>query len=95
VARWLTPLYAEGVTVVGEAANETGWNAEEVPQLALGLFGMVFAYFTNAAALANLDARGDDPMAPPALAVQRRVLEKAIYRLLGPQPATHAGGDEH
>jgi len=95
VARWLTPLYGEGVAVVGEAANETGWNAEEVPQLALGLFGMVFAYFTNAAALANLDARGDDPMAPPALAVQRRVLEKAIYRLLGPQPATGAGTEQH
>jgi AcrR family transcriptional regulator len=84
--RWLTPLYVEGIAVVRETAAESGWGPEEVPHLTLALFGMVFAYFTNAVALQSLVASNGDPMSPHALAVQRRVVEKSIYRLLGPQP---------
>ncbi|HVM98167.1 MAG TPA: TetR/AcrR family transcriptional regulator, partial [Candidatus Acidoferrales bacterium] len=83
-ARWITPLYREGVNVIRETAGLAGWEPEEIPHLALGLFGMVFAYFTNAAVLAPLTGRGGDPMSARALAVQRRFQEKAIYRLLGP-----------
>jgi AcrR family transcriptional regulator len=86
IAQWITPLYVEGIAVIRETAGEAGWEADEVPHLALGLFGMVFAWFTNAAALQTLAAGGDDPMSPSALAIQRRVVEKAIYRLLGPLP---------
>ena len=86
IARWIAPLYAEGIAVIRETAGEAGWEADEVPHLALGLFGMVFAWFTNAAALQTLAAGGGDPMSPSALAIQRRVVEKAIYRLLGPLP---------
>ena len=86
IARWITPLYVEGIAVIRETAGEAGWEADEVPHLALGLFGLVFAWFTNAAALQTLAAGGDDPMSPSTLAIQRRVVEKAIYRLLGPLP---------
>lgn len=86
MSRWLTPLYVEGIAVVRETAAESGWEPDEVPHLTLVLFGMVFAYFTNAVALQSLVAGSGDPMSPQALAVQRRVVEKAIYRLLGPQP---------
>jgi len=86
IARWLAPIYREGLAVIRESAGEAGWETEEVPYLTLGLFGMVFAYFTNAEALRGLAGDSGDPMAPRALAVQRRVLEKAIYRLLGPRP---------
>lgn len=86
IARWITPLYREGVAVIRATATESGWEPEEVPHLALGLFGMVFAYFTNAAALQTLSGRDGDSLSPRALAVQRRFQEKAIYRLLGSQP---------
>ena len=58
-----------------------------MPHLTLGLFGMVFAYFTNAAALQTARRRQRrSHVAADALAMQRRVVEKAIYRLLGPLP---------
>jgi len=86
IARWVTPIYQEGIAVIRETAAEAGWEPEEIPHLAVGLFGMVFAYFTNAGALQTFANASDDPMSPRALAVQRRVVEKAIYRLLGPRP---------
>jgi len=86
IGRWLTPLYREGIAVVRAAAGDAGWEADEIPHLTLGLFGMVFAYFANAAALQSFSGTNGNPMAPRAVAVQRRFLEKAIYRLLGPQP---------
>ena len=85
IQRWVGSLYQEGVAVIGEAAGEAGWTPAEVPHLALVLFGMVFAYFTNAPALQRLAGWEGDPLSPKALAVQRRVLEEAIYRLLGPR----------
>jgi AcrR family transcriptional regulator len=89
IARWLTPLYREGIAVIHATAGDAGWAPDEVPHLALGLFGMVFAYFANAAALQTFAGNGN-PMSARALAVQRRFLEKAIYRLLGAQPAAPA-----
>lgn len=85
IGRWLTPIYREGIAVIGETSADAGWEPEEVPHVALGLFGMLFAYFTNAAALQTFIG-STDLMAPRSLAVQRRFIEKAIYRLLGPQP---------
>ncbi|MBI3786309.1 MAG: TetR/AcrR family transcriptional regulator [Deltaproteobacteria bacterium] len=84
LSRWMSPLYREGFAVIRESAGVAGWEREELPHLALGLFGMVFAYFTNIAALATISPEVD-PFSPRALATQRRFLEKAIYRLLGPQ----------
>lgn len=88
IARWLNPLYREGFAVIRETAHDAGWAADELPHLALGLFGMVFAYFTNTTALATI-APGIDPLSPRALAAQHRFLEQAIYRLLGPQPSSN------
>ncbi len=85
IERWVGSLYREGVAVVGQAAGEAGWAPNEVPHLAIVLFGMIFGYFTNAAALQRLAGWETDPLSPKALAVQRRVLEEAIYRLLGPR----------
>lgn len=90
IGRWLTPLYREGIAVIRETAGQAGWESEEAPYLALGLFGMVFAYFTNAAALQTFTGGGDDLTSPRSLAVQRRFVEKAIYRLLGPRPRATA-----
>ena len=86
MSRWLTPLYVEGIAVIRETAGEAGWEADELPHLTLALFGIVFAYFINASALQSFVADSGDAMSPQALAVQRRVIEMAIYRLLGPLP---------
>jgi len=86
LGRWVSSLYREGMAVVAKAARRAGWEAAEVPHLAVALFGMIFAYFTNAGALQRLVGWSDDPFSPRALAAERRFLERAILRLLGPRP---------
>jgi AcrR family transcriptional regulator len=83
IESWVASLYREGVAVVRKAARDAGWEADEVPHLAIALFGMIFAYFTDAPALRRLLGWGDDAR---TLVVQRRFLEKAVIRLLGPRP---------
>jgi AcrR family transcriptional regulator len=92
VARWLSPLYHEGLAVIGETADAAGWEPAEVPYLAIGLFGIVFAYFINVPALQSFAAWTDDTMSPSSLAVQRQFLEEALNRLLGPQRRRAASG---
>jgi AcrR family transcriptional regulator len=87
LTRWLGPLYQQGVSVTRQAAAEAGWEPQEIPFLTLGLFGLMFSYFTNAPALARL-AGWEEDFSARALTVQRRFLEKAVFRLLGPQPHT-------
>ncbi|MCX8073618.1 MAG: TetR/AcrR family transcriptional regulator [Candidatus Binatia bacterium] len=86
MGKWLGPMYQEGVRVLGAAAETAGWEREELPHLAMALFGMVFSYFTNLNAVKFLAPRLQ-PLAARQIELQRRVLEKAVYRLLGPQPS--------
>jgi AcrR family transcriptional regulator len=88
--RWVTPLYRDGMAVIREAAAEADWEPRELPALALALFGVVFGYFINAAAVHRLMLTDDDPFSRRALAAQRAFLEKAIARLLGPQGRRNA-----
>jgi len=92
LARWLGPVYREGMAVIRESAGDAGWTAPELPYLALGLFGLVFSYFVNTAALREIAGPEEDPLAPAALLAQQRFLEKAVYRLLGPQPTARGRG---
>jgi len=85
MTRWLSQLYREGFAVISETAEGAGWDAAELPHLTIGLFGLVFAYFTNATALRVIAAGTGDPLSADSLAVQRAFLEKAIFRLLGPR----------
>ena len=86
LARWVGSLYREGMAVLRTAGQQAGWRPEDVPHLGLALFGMIFAYFTNASGVQRLAPLGEDPRSARALAVQRRVLEEAILRLLAPRP---------
>lgn len=86
VGDWVEPLYREGVTVLRRAARDAGWGADEVPYLGVALFGMIFAYFINAPALRRFAFWSEDPHSERALAQQRRFLEQALIRLLGPRP---------
>jgi AcrR family transcriptional regulator len=85
IERWVLSLYRDGMALVGKVARDAGWDAEEVPHLGVALFGMIFAYFTNAAALERWAGWGE-PLSDRALAVQRRFLERSVIRLLGPRP---------
>jgi hypothetical protein len=53
-----------------------------VPYLAVALFGLIFAYFTNAGGLRRVPGWKDTGR---SLAVQRRFLERAVMRLIGPR----------
>src|SRR5262249_20990012 len=86
ITREVGPLDQQGMAVVRATADAAGWESEEVTHLTIGLFGLVFAYFTNAGALQTLAGWSGDPHSARMLAVQRRFLEKAVYRLLGPRP---------
>jgi len=88
IERWLSPMYRGGVLAIKDTAARAGWELEELPHLAVGLFGMVFAYFTNLKVLRRISKRASNPLAAETLAHQRAFLEKAIYRLLGPQRRT-------
>jgi len=86
MARSLGALYREGVEAVRRSAPDAGWDPSEIPHLSVALFGLIFGYFTNAAAVRRMGGWRDDPWSPRALVVQRRFLEKAVVRLLGPRP---------
>jgi AcrR family transcriptional regulator len=85
IARWLEPLYRKGLGVVGKVAGDAGWERDDAPHLAIMLFEMLFGYFANATALQQLAGWTDDPLSEPAVAHQQRILEEAIFRLLGPR----------
>jgi AcrR family transcriptional regulator len=82
--RWVTSLFREGLAVVRDMGRRAGWEAAELPHLCVALFGLIFAYFTNAGGLQRLAGWDDDPFSPRSLAVQRRFLGRAVLRLLGP-----------
>jgi AcrR family transcriptional regulator len=90
VERWVSSLYEQGTGVLRRIARDAGWETAEIPHLSVALFGMIFAYFTNAPALQRLASWSDDPLSARALGVQRRFLGRAILRLLGPLPAAGA-----
>jgi AcrR family transcriptional regulator len=92
LARWLGPLYEQGVNVTRQTAVDAGWEPQEIPHLTLGLFGLMFSYFTNGPAVRRV-AGWEEDFSARALTVQRRFLEKAVFRLLGPQPTPKPADD--
>lgn len=82
VTRHLRPLYAQGMRVLAGAG--TPWTAAEQPHLAAGLYHLIFGYFANAELLALVTQ--DDPLAPEAVAGQRRFMKAAVARVLGLAP---------
>jgi TetR/AcrR family transcriptional regulator len=85
IARWIDPLYREGLSVVGKMAGDAGWQPADAPHLVMMLFEMIFGYFANAAALQQITGWTDDPLSETVVAHQQRILEEAIFRLLGPK----------
>jgi AcrR family transcriptional regulator len=86
IGKWIRLLSNEGTKLIRDAAGAAGWQPEEVPHLAFALFGMTYSYFTNAQAVHAVAPWNPDPFAARQLELQRRFLEQAILRLLGPRP---------
>lgn len=85
IGRWLAPLYREAAGVIEALAPESGWEADEVPHVSIGLFGVVLSYFVYAEPLRRLAAWKGDVLNPRELEVHRRFLERAILRMLSPR----------
>jgi len=84
----LRPLYTEALRLLRGASGP--WEPADLPQLATGLYHLIFGYFANAALLeAIVD---EDPRSPAAVARQRRFLKAAITQLLGVVPGARRRG---
>jgi AcrR family transcriptional regulator len=79
VSRLLRPLYAQGMRVL--EGTSAPWEPAQLPQLAAGLYHLIFGYFANAGLLQAV-VQGD-PLGPVAVARQRRFLKTAVAQLLG------------
>lgn len=79
VSRLLRPLYAQGMRVL--EGTSAPWEPAQLPQLAAGLYHMIFGYFANAGLLQAV-VQGD-PLSLVAVARQRRFLKTAVAQLLG------------
>jgi AcrR family transcriptional regulator len=91
IGKWIRLLSNEGTKLLRDAAGAAGWQQEEVPHLAFALFGMVYSYFINAQAMQAVAPWNPDPFSARQLELQRRFLEQAVLRLLGPRPQRAAG----
>lgn len=83
VSRLLSPLWEQGLTVL--SATAAGWAESDLPQLAAGLYHLIFGYFANAPLLATV--MKDDPRTQAALDRQRRFVKAAVARLLAARAA--------
>ena len=93
IGRWIRLLSNEGTKLLRDAAGAAGWQPEEVPHLAFALFGIMYSYFINAQAIQAVAPwnSSTDPFSARQLELQRRFLEQAVLRLLGPRPQRAAG----
>lgn len=78
-SRLLRPLYAQGMRVL--EGTSAPWEPAQLPQLAAGLYHLIFGYFANAGLLQAV-VQGD-PLSSVAVARQRRFLKTAVAQLLG------------
>ena len=84
-SRLLRPFYAQGMRVL--EGSSASWEPAQLPQLAAGLYHLIFGYFANAGLL-QVVVQGD-PLSPVAVARHRRFLKTAVGQLLGVSRAGH------
>ncbi len=84
VPQLLAPVYDAGLRAL--AGTGTRWGIEDLPQLAFGIYHLIFGYFANAALLEVLLPA--DPRGSEGIARQRRFVKAAVSQLLGVEPAT-------
>jgi AcrR family transcriptional regulator len=80
------PLYEEGIRLLRDTPS--GWEADELPYLAAGLYHLIFGYFAETALLRSV--MPDDPASAEAMQRQREFVHRAVTRLLSPEPGQGA-----
>lgn len=81
VARWIRPLYEQGLAAMKRSPDIGGWQAEELPLLLMAYHHILFGHFALAPAMGG--ALGEDLLSPQAVERQTRFLHKLTDRLLG------------
>src|SRR5581483_727823 len=88
IARFLRPLYTQGLRVLAGAVGP--WDAADLPHLGAGLYHLIFGYFADATLFEAVVQQ--DPRSAAAVARQRRFLKTAVAQLLGAAPVQRALG---
>jgi AcrR family transcriptional regulator len=80
--QWLKPIYEQGKQAMAATSDLTEWPEQERPLLILGMYHLLFGYFTSAALFERVV--GSDPWSPDMrrtlLAFLKRASERLLYR---------------
>lgn len=80
IDRWLTPIYLQGKRAMEATPGLVDWPEEDRPLLILGLYHLLFGYFTSVALYARV--LGKDPLSPEMRRTHLAFLRRASDRLL-------------
>jgi len=80
VDHWLTPIYEQGRSAMEATPGFVDWPLADRPLLILGLYHLLFGYFTSAALYARV--LGKDPLSPEMRRTHLDFLRRASDRLL-------------
>ncbi len=87
--RLFGPLYQQGIRALAAAGGT--WQEAQLPHVGLGLYQLIFGYFTGAGLFGSMV--GDDPLNPEALERQRAFVKITVALLLG-RPASESAASE-
>jgi TetR/AcrR family transcriptional regulator len=79
---WLTPIYDVGRRAMAATSEPVGWREEELPLVVVGMYHLLFGFFTAGALLRRVI--GVDPQAPEMRRIQIEFLKDASRRLMRP-----------
>lgn len=80
--RWLRPILDEAHRAMAAASAQTSWPADQLPLVLVGMYHLLFGFFTAGGLLHRVI--GVDPQAPGMRAVQIEFLKEASRRLMRP-----------
>lgn len=82
IDHWLTPIYVQGKRAMEATPGLVEWPEQERPLLVLGLYHLLFGYFSSVALYARV--LGRDPLSPEMRRTHLEFLRRASDRLLHP-----------
>jgi TetR/AcrR family transcriptional regulator len=80
-ARWMQPIYSQGLRALERSPAVDRWEAAELPLLVATFHNTIIGYFAMAPMLEKL--LGEDPLSPAALERHKRFVRKVTSRLVG------------
>jgi len=80
-ARWMQPIYSQGLRALERSPAGDQWDAAELPLLVAMFHNTIIGYFAMAPMLEKL--LGEDPLSAPAVERHKRFVRKLVARLVG------------